>query len=123
MKALQIKPDYTVTAADVFKDMTCKYIQLFKNLEVFRSCDLQSLPQGCKSFVPNLAVPKLESRLISVYAHAGSRQSFIYTEGGNIEIKGCIVAKIQKVSMFQKRLAAIQTWTSLRPITNGNQKV
>lgn len=105
MKALQIKPDYAMTAADVFKDMTCKYIQRFKNLELFRSCDLQSLPQGFKSFVPNLAKPKSESQLFSVYAHAGSRQSFLDREGGNIEVKGRIVAKIQNVSMFQKPLA------------------
>jgi hypothetical protein len=104
MKALQIKPDYTMTAADVFKDMTCKYIQRFKNLELFRLCDLQSLSQGFKSFVPNFAVPKSESRLFSVYAHAGSRQSFVDTDGGNIEVKGRIVAKIQNVSMFQKPL-------------------
>ena len=105
MKALQIKPDYAATAADIFEDMTRKYIQRFQNLELFRSCDLQRLPQGFKSYVPNFAAPKSESRLFSVYAHAGSRQSFVDAEGGNIEVKGRIVAKIQNVSMFQKPIA------------------
>ncbi|CAO2654551.1 Nn.00g112840.m01.CDS01 [Neocucurbitaria sp. VM-36] len=105
MKALRIKPDYTLSTADVFKDMTCKYIHHFKSLELCRSCDLQSLPQDFKSFVPNFAVPKSESRLFSVYAHAGSTQTFVDKEGGNIEVKGRIVAKIQGVSAFKKPLA------------------
>jgi hypothetical protein len=105
MKELQIKPDYTLTVADVFKDLTCKYIQHFTNLELFRMCDLQSLPQGFKSFIPDFSVPKSESRLSSVYAHAGSRQSFVDIKGENMGLKGRIVDKVQNVSKFRKPLA------------------
>lgn len=104
MKALEIQPDYTITAADVFKDMTCKYIERFMNLELLRSCDLQNLPKGFKSFVPDFTVPKSESRLLSVYAHAGSRQFLEGIGGEYIELKGRIVAKIKDVSKFRKPL-------------------
>ena len=102
MKALQIEPDYTANVADVFKDMTCKYIQRFKNLELFRTCDLPSLGEGFKSFVPDFRVPKSESRLFSAFAHAGSRQSFVSAPDGNITLKGRIVANVQTVSKYRK---------------------
>ncbi|KAF1938832.1 HET-domain-containing protein [Clathrospora elynae] len=111
MKALQIKPDYSLTAAETFKDMSCKYLQHFKNLDLFRSCDLQTLPASFKSFVPDFAVPKSESRLFSVYAHAGTRQSYVDIEGGLIELKGRIVDKIRKVSSSRKPIA-IRTLSS-----------
>ena len=67
-------------------------------------CDLKNLPQDFKSFVPNFATHKPDSQLFSVYAHAGTRQSFVDTESGNVEVKGRKVAKIQGVSKVQKQL-------------------
>ena len=67
-------------------------------------CDLKNLPRDFKSFVPNFATQKPDSRLFSVYAHAGTRQSFVDTEGGNVKVKGRKVAKIQGVSTVQKPL-------------------
>ena len=104
MKALQIKPNYNLTAAKTFKYMTYKYVQHFKNLDLFRLCDLKNLPRDFKSFVPNFATRKPDSRLFSVYAHAGTRQSFVDTEGENVEVKGRKVAKIQGVSTVQEPL-------------------
>ena len=104
MKALQIKPNYNLTAAEIFKYMTYKYVQHFKNLDLFRLCDLKNLPQDFKSFVPNFATRKPDSRLFSVYAHAGTRQSFVDTEGENVQVKGRKVAQIQAVSTVQKPL-------------------
>ena len=104
MKALQIKPNYNLDAAEIFKNMTYSYVQHFKSLDLLRLCDLKNLPQDFKSFVPNLATRKPDSRLLSVYAHAGTRQSFLDIEGVNLEVKGRKVAKIQGVSRGQKPL-------------------
>ncbi|KAI1332494.1 heterokaryon incompatibility protein-domain-containing protein [Xylariaceae sp. FL0255] len=82
MAALHIDPDYTATDAYVFRDMH----------------DLQS-------FVPDFTRRKPESRLFSVYAHAGSRQSFVTTHDGNIEVKGRVVSIIQGVSRGRKPVA------------------
>jgi hypothetical protein len=102
MKALQIEPDYAAPVAHVFRDMVCKYIQRFDSLELFRSCDLPSLGEGFKSFVPHFGIPKSDSRLFSVFASAGSRQSFTRAQDDNIIIKGRIVATVQTVSDFRK---------------------
>jgi hypothetical protein len=102
MKALQIEPDYAASVAHVFKDMVCRYIQRFENLDLFRLCDLPSLQEGFKSFVPHFGVPKSDSRIFSVFAHAGSRQSFTSAEDDNIILKGRIVATVQTVSDFRK---------------------
>ncbi|KAF1932475.1 HET-domain-containing protein [Didymella exigua CBS 183.55] len=102
MKQLQIEPDYDASIAHVYKDMVCKYMQRFKSLELLRSCDLPSLEEGFKSFVPYFGKPKSESRLFAVFAHAGSRQSFSIADNENIVVKGRIVTTVQTVSGSRK---------------------
>lgn len=102
MKELQIDPDYDAPVAHMFRDMVCKYMQRFRSLEALRSCDLPSLEEGFKSFVPHFGKPKSESRLFSLFAHAGSRQSITVTDDNNIIFKGRQVATVQTVSAFRK---------------------
>lgn len=104
MKALQIKPDYSLTVAETFKDMVCKYVRCFKDLELLRMCELKGLPQGFNSFVPNFATDRPDSRLFSVYAHAGTRQSFVDVKGESVAVKGRKVARIRSVSKARKPL-------------------
>ncbi|KAF2830871.1 HET-domain-containing protein [Ophiobolus disseminans] len=105
MAALHIAPDYSLTPAQVYKDMTLRYISHFQTLDILRSCDLETCPPGFSSFVPDYATPKSESRLFAVHAHAGSRQSYVETGDGGIVVKGVNVDVVCKVSPARKPLA------------------
>ncbi|KAJ4366134.1 hypothetical protein N0V83_007769 [Neocucurbitaria cava] len=105
MSALHIAPDYSLTPAQVYKDMTLRYIARFQTLDLFRSCDLETCPPGFSSFVPDYASPKSESRLFTVHAHAGSQQSYVGTGDGGIVVRGVNVDGVCKVSPARKPLA------------------
>ncbi|CBX97652.1 hypothetical protein LEMA_P090610.1 [Plenodomus lingam JN3] len=105
MSALHIAPDYSLTPAQVYKDMTLRYIARFQTLDLFRSCDFETCPPGFNSFVPDYASPKSESRLFAVHAHAGSQQSYVGTGDGGIVVRGVDVDGVCKVSPARKPLA------------------
>ncbi|KAF8854534.1 hypothetical protein BDZ45DRAFT_716142 [Acephala macrosclerotiorum] len=104
IKALKIKPDYTLSVAALYMDLACRYVQQFGTLEILRSCDLPNLPQDFMSFVPDFSVPKSESRLISGYAHGNSRHLPVNTKGNTLQLMGKFVAKIDGFSEFRKPL-------------------
>ncbi|CAN9321671.1 unnamed protein product [Alternaria alternata] len=106
MSALHIAPDYSLTPAQVFKDMTLRYISHFQSLELLRSCDLETCPPGFNSFVPDYARPKSESHLFAAHAHAGSRQSYVDTEDAGIVLRGVKMDGVSKVSPARKAIAA-----------------
>ncbi|RAQ99939.1 HET-domain-containing protein [Stemphylium lycopersici] len=105
MAALNIAPDYSLSPAQVYKDMTLRYIAHFQSLDLFRSCDLETCPPGFSSFVPDYASPKSESHLFAMHAHAGSQQSYVATGDGGIITRGVNADDICKVSPVRKPLA------------------
>ncbi|KAL5312957.1 hypothetical protein ACEPPN_019383 [Leptodophora sp. 'Broadleaf-Isolate-01'] len=106
IKSLQIRPNYTLSVAAVYKDLICQYLQKFGTLDILRACDLQSRPQDFNSFVPVFFAPKSESRLFSIFAHAGSRHLPIDPSGETLPLKGKSVAKVSQVSKFLRPLLA-----------------
>lgn len=42
IRSLYIKPNYSLPVAFIYKDLVCKYLQHWGDLEVLRSCDLQT---------------------------------------------------------------------------------
>lgn len=103
-KALDVAPDYALSIAEIYKDLTIKYVQRFQDLNVSRMCDLDSLPLGFMSFVPNFGTPKSESSHLSVYAHAGTRQPFSLQADGSAGVKGRLIDTIRIVSQARKPL-------------------
>jgi hypothetical protein len=106
IKSLQIKPNYVLPVAAVYKDLICQYLPKFGTLDILRACDLHSKPQDFSSFVPNFSVSKSESHLISVFAHAGSRHFPIDTSRETFSLKEKSVANVSQVSKFLGPLLA-----------------
>lgn len=104
-KVLDIVPNYALSVAEIYENLIVKYVQHFQDLNLLRLCDLDILPAGFKSFVPDFAAPKSQSRLLSVvYTHAGTRQPFSLRADGSVAVKGRRVDAIRSVSPAQKPL-------------------
>lgn len=104
IRVLGIEPDYTLPFAVVYRDLVCKYLQYWGNLEILRACDLQTALEGVGSFVPDFSVPRSESHLMShTHASGGTRHSPLELPGdGTLHLKGRYVATVDYVSQVRK---------------------
>ncbi|GKT47724.1 heterokaryon incompatibility protein 6, OR allele [Colletotrichum spaethianum] len=106
IKALRVEPNYDMSVAAVYKDLTIQYMQHFGNLDILRSCGSRDLPPDFESFVPDFAVAKSESRLVNEYAHGGTRHLPVIAEGGiTLKLEGKYIGKVSHVSKFRRPLA------------------
>lgn len=106
IKALGIEPDYKLSPGAVYHDLMMKHFEHFGNMDILRSCGLESSPKGFASWVLNPMIKNAESHLVHEYAHGGTRHLPI-TGGkeGTLHAKGRILANVDYVSESPKPLA------------------
>lgn len=117
---LHVKPDYSRSVEDVFKEVVLHRLKNPHGLEILRYCRYprSATRLNLPSWAPDLSVPNLTSRLIYCDSSQYTHKDAIYNEVDNsLQIQGFLAATINHVSAsisFAARLPEIlaicHTW-------------
>ena len=92
---LEIVVDYRKAVDEVYQDFALKYYNRKRNFAILTFCELQNLPPGRPSWVPNWAIRSLAVPLTATNASGSSPACLKYMGGNILQVIGVTAAVIE----------------------------
>lgn len=94
---LGIRPDYTKTTMEVFRDLMIRSLDKNDALNLLPECELSEEPTQLPSWVPNWDRPRKTTDILMANACWNSRPHARYNDGDRLMVLGCHAATVRRV--------------------------
>jgi hypothetical protein len=101
-KDVEIKPDYTKTKGEVYKDVVSRFLESFQVLQILSSCEMRDKPSDCfmPTWVPDWSVANEAGALMHFRSSGDALSEAQYIDGGILQVTGVRLAVIKAVYNF-----------------------
>ncbi|KAL2040278.1 hypothetical protein N7G274_007181 [Stereocaulon virgatum] len=94
---VDLKPDYSKTATQVFQDVVLRELATHNTLDLLTHCELQGVLEEVPSWVPNFSAPNKSNLLWTSNCCRGSKTDAHYAGEGILKVAGLCSATVNSV--------------------------
>ena len=102
-EAIDIEPDYTKRTAQVYQDVTLRYINRHKRLDILTSSGLKERPSKMPTWVPDWTIVDTPEPIRSEFASGDTGMGVQYRGTGILSVTGSVSATVQHVDRIECR--------------------
>ncbi|KAI1500260.1 HET-domain-containing protein [Biscogniauxia marginata] len=105
-----IIPDYTLSTADVYRDLVVRFIAHYNSLDILSFAGLERSVTGLPSWVPDWSIERLDTTLKGYFNAGGYLQPQVTSiENQTLKVTGVSVSRISTLSPAPKELKTLES--------------